>query len=250
MQRESENYVAAENGKDLPHQGRYNLLVPHSACASCGHRIAATDSIPVLSWLALRGKCRHCRTPISPRYPAVELIAGLLSALLVWTFGLGAAGIAALPFAYLLLAMAAIDFDTKLLPDDLTFMLLWAGLLVNLNGIFVPLRSAVIGAAAGYLALWAVYWLFKLVTGKEGMGYGDFKLMAGLGAWLGWAMLPTIILLSSIVGAVVGIALIVFAGRDRSNPIPYGPYIAAAGLIALLYGEQIARQFQHFGIAA
>jgi leader peptidase (prepilin peptidase)/N-methyltransferase len=231
----------------LPHQDRYNLLVPRSACSSCGYRISAVDSIPVLSWLALRGRCRHCGTPISIRYPAVELIAGLLSALLVWTFGPSVPGFAALLFAYLLLAMATIDFETKLLPDDLAFVLLWAGLLVNLNGTFVPLRSAVIGAAVGYLALWAVYWVFKLATGKEGMGYGDFKLMAALGAWLGWAMLPTIILLSSLVGAIAGVLLIVLNGRARDNPIPYGPFIAAAGMIAMLYGERIASQFQHFG---
>jgi len=148
-------------------------------------------------------------------------------------------GCGAVLFAWLLIAMTFIDFDTQLLPDDLTFPLLWAGLIININGTFVPLQDAVIGAAAGYLVLWAVYWLFKLVTGKEGMGYGDFKLLAALGAWLGWAMLPTIILLSSIVGAIVGISLIVFAKRERSNPIPFGPYLAAAGLIAMLYGEQL-----------
>jgi leader peptidase (prepilin peptidase)/N-methyltransferase len=153
-------------------------------------------------------------------------------------------GLATLLFAYLLLAMTFIDFDTQLLPDDLTFPLLWAGLLINLNGTFVPLRDAVIGAAAGYLVLWSIYWLFKLVTGKEGMGYGDFKLLAALGAWLGWAMLPTIILLSSVVGAIVGICLIVFAKRGREKPIPFGPYLAAAGMIALLYGAPIGRYAQ------
>ena len=243
MQRESDNYVAQESGKELPHTERYNLMVPRSACPCCGHQITAMENIPVLSWLALRGKCRKCKAPISARYPAVELLTGALSALLVWTFGSGTAGLATLLFAYLLIAMTFIDFDTQLLPDDLTFPLLWAGLLVNLDGTFVPLRDAVIGAAAGYLVLWAVYWLFKLVTGKEGMGYGDFKLLAALGAWLGWAMLPTIILLSSIVGALVGIGLIVFAKRGRDKPIPFGPYLAAAGMIALLYGEQISAVF-------
>lgn len=246
MQRESDNYVAQESGLEPPHQDRYNLLVPRSVFPGCGHRIAATEAIPVISWLALSGKCGQCKTPISPRYPAIELLTGLLSALIVSHFGVSVAALAALLFAYLLLAMAAIDFDTKLLPDDLTHALLWTGLLVNLNGTFVPLRHAVIGAAAGYLALWSVYWLFKLATGKEGMGYGDFKLMAALGAWLGWSMLPTIILLSSLVGALVGIILICFAGRDRNNPIPYGPYIAAAGMIAMLYGDRIAAQFQNF----
>ena len=246
MQRESDNYVAHESGKELPHTDRYNLMVPRSACPHCGHQITALENIPVISWLALGGKCRKCKAPISPRYPAVELVTGLLSALLVWTFGSGWAGLGALLFAYLLIAMTFIDYDTKLLPDDLTYPLLWAGLLINIDGTFVPLRDAVIGAAAGYLVLWAVYWLFKLVTGKEGMGYGDFKLLAALGAWLGWAMLPTIILLSSVVGAIVGISLIVFARRGRDNPIPFGPYLAAAGLIALLWGEQIGAVFQGF----
>jgi leader peptidase (prepilin peptidase)/N-methyltransferase len=192
----------------------------------------------------LRGKCRACKAPISARYPAVELLTALLSGLLVWRFGSGWAGLATLLFTYLLLAMTFIDFDTKFLPDDLTYPLLWAGLLVNMNGTFVPLRDAVIGAAAGYLALWSVYWLFKLATGKEGMGYGDFKLLAALGAWLGWQMLPTIILLSSVVGAIVGISLILVARRSRDNPIPFGPYLAAAGMIALLYGEPITRYTQ------
>ncbi|MFC5458447.1 prepilin peptidase [Massilia niabensis] len=246
MQRESDNYVAHESGKELPHTDRYNLMVPRSACSHCGHQIGALENIPVVSWLALRGKCRKCKAPISPRYPAVELLTGLLSALLVWTFGSGVAGLATLLFAYLLIAMTFIDVDTQLLPDDLTFPLLWAGLLVNLDGTFVPLHDAVIGAAAGYFVLWAVYWLFKLVTGKEGMGYGDFKLLAALGAWLGWAMLPTIILLSSVVGALVGISLIVFARRGRDKPIPFGPYLAAAGMIALLYGERIGAVFQGY----
>ena len=246
MQRESDNYVAHESGKELPHTDRYNLMVPRSSCPHCGHQITALENIPVISWLALGGKCRKCKAPISPRYPVVELVTGVISALLVWTFGSGWAGLGALLFAYLLIAMTFIDYDTKLLPDDLTFPLLWAGLLINIDGTFVPLRDAVIGAAAGYLVLWAVYWLFKLVTGKEGMGYGDFKLLAALGAWLGWAMLPTIILLSSVVGAIVGIGLIVFAKRGRDNPIPFGPYLAAAGLIALLWGERIGAAFQGF----
>eukprot|EP01114_Cavostelium_apophysatum_P006601 TRINITY_DN17998_c0_g1_i1.p2 TRINITY_DN17998_c0_g1~~TRINITY_DN17998_c0_g1_i1.p2 ORF type:complete len:291 (-),score=63.55 TRINITY_DN17998_c0_g1_i1:43-915(-) len=244
MQRESDNYVAQESGKELPHTDRYNLMVPRSACPHCGHQITAMENIPVVSWLALRGKCRKCKAPISPRYPAVELLTGVLAGVLVWTFGSGLAGLSTLLFLFLLVAMTFIDFDTQLLPDDLTYPLLWAGLLVNLHATFVPLQDAVIGAAAGYLVLWAVYWLFKLVTGKEGMGYGDFKLLAALGAWLGWQMLPTIILLSSVVGAVVGISLIVFAKRGRDKPIPFGPYLAAAGLIALLYGERISAQLQ------
>lgn len=244
MQRESDNYVAQESGKELPHTERYNLMVPRSACPHCGHQITAMENIPVISWLALRGKCRKCKAPISPRYPAVELLTGVLAGVLVWTFGSGLAGLATLLFLFLLVAMTFIDVDTQLLPDDLTYPLLWTGLLVNLHGTFVPLQDAVIGAAAGYLVLWSVYWLFKLVTGKEGMGYGDFKLLAALGAWLGWQMLPAIILLSSVVGAVVGISLIVFAKRGRDKPIPFGPYLAAAGLIALLYGSSISAWLQ------
>ncbi|MCC2954137.1 A24 family peptidase [Massilia sp. IC2-477] len=244
MQRESDNYVAQESGKEPPHTDRYNLMVPRSACPHCGHQITAMENIPVISWLALRGKCRKCKAPISPRYPAVELLTGVLAGVLVWTFGSGLAGLATLLFLFLLVAMTFIDIDTQLLPDDLTYPLLWAGLLVNLHGTFVPLQDAVIGAAAGYLVLWAVYWLFKLVTGKEGMGYGDFKLLGALGAWLGWQMLPTIILLSSVVGALVGISLIVFAKRGRDKPIPFGPYLAAAGLIALLYGAGISAGLQ------
>ena len=240
MQRESDNYVASESGKELPHTDRFNLMVPRSACPHCGHQITAMENIPVLSWLALRGKCSNCKAPISPRYPAIEVLTGVLSALMVWSFGSGAAGLATLVFAWMLIAMTFIDFDTQLLPDDLTYPLLWLGLLVNLHGMFVPLHEAVIGAVAGYLILWSIYWLFKLATGKEGMGYGDFKLLAALGAWLGWGMLPTIILLSSVVGAVVGISLIVFTKHGREKPIPFGPYLAAAGLIALLFGTQIS----------
>jgi leader peptidase (prepilin peptidase)/N-methyltransferase len=244
MQRESDNYVAQESGKEPPHTDRYNLMVPRSACPHCGHQITALENIPVISWLALRGKCRKCKAPISARYPAVELLTGVLAGVLVWTFGSGLAGLATLLFLFLLVSMTFIDIDTQLLPDDLTYPLLWAGLLVNLHGTFVPLQDAVVGAAAGYLVLWSVYWLFKLVTGKEGMGYGDFKLLAALGAWLGWQMLPTIILLSSVVGAIVGMSLIVFAKRGRDKPIPFGPYLAAAGLIALLYGSGISAQLQ------
>jgi len=243
-QRELDNAVAEEAGKELPHTDRYNLMVPRSACPCCGHQITALENIPVVSWLVLRGKCSKCKAPISARYPAVELLTGVLSAALVWTFGSGTMGLATLLFAYLLIAMTFIDFDTRYLPDDLTYPLLWAGLLLNLDGTFVPLRDAVIGAAAGYLALWSVYWAYKLATGKEGMGYGDFKLLAALGAWFGWAMLPTIILLSSVVGAVVGISLMVFAGRGRDYKIPFGPYLAGAGMIALFYGRQASALLQ------
>lgn len=240
MQHESDNYVAHESGKPLPHTERFNLMLPRSACPQCGHQITALENIPVVSYLVLRGKCSGCKTPISVRYPIIELLTGTLSAFLIWRFGSGLAGLATLLFAYLLIAMTFIDADTQLLPDDLTLPLLWAGLLVNLQATFVPLSDAVIGAAAGYLSLWSIYWLFKLVTGKEGMGYGDFKLLAALGAWLGWSMLPIILLLSSVVGAIVGICLIVFSKRGRDNPIPFGPYLAVAGMIALLYGKPIA----------
>lgn len=239
MQRESDNYVAQESGKEPPHTERFNLMVPRSSCPCCGHQITAIENIPVISWIALRAKCRKCKNPIPVRYPAIELFTAIVSGLLVWTFGSGAMGCGSLLFAWLLIAMTFIDFDTQLLPDDLTYPLLWAGLLMNINATFVPLQDAVIGAAAGYLVLWSVYWLFKLATGKDGMGYGDFKLLAALGAWLGWTALPAIILLSSVVGAVVGISLIVFAKRGRDKPIPFGPYLAAAGLIAMLYGGSI-----------
>jgi leader peptidase (prepilin peptidase)/N-methyltransferase len=246
MQRESDNYVAHESGKPLPHTDRYNLIVPRSACPHCGHQITALENIPVVSWLFLRGKCSNCKAPISARYPIVELLTALVSALLIWRFGSGLPGLATLVFAWMLIAMTLIDADTQLLPDDLTLPLLWCGLLVNMNGTFVPLDQAVIGAVAGYLSLWSVYWLFKLTTGKEGMGYGDFKLLAALGAWLGWKMLPVIILLSSVVGAVVGIALIAFAKHGRDKPIPFGPYLAAAGMLALLYGKTIAEAYLGF----
>jgi len=246
MQRESDNYVASESGKPLPHEDRYNLLVPRSCCPKCNHQITALQNIPVISYAILGGKCSNCKTPISIRYPIVELLSGLLSALMIWHFGSGLMGIGTLVFVYLLIAMTFIDADTQLLPDDLTLPLLWLGLLINLNGTFVPLSDALIGAIAGYMSLWSIYWLFKLLTGKEGMGYGDFKLLAALGAWLGWQMLPVIILLSSAVGAVVGIALIVLAKRGRNIPIPFGPYLAAAGLLALLYGPTLTQTYFDF----
>ncbi|HEV2610569.1 MAG TPA: A24 family peptidase [Noviherbaspirillum sp.] len=248
MQRESDNYVAHESGKPLPHTDRYNLMVPRSACPHCGHRITALENVPVISYLALGGKCRQCKAPISIRYPAIELLTGALSAFVIWRFGSGVVGLATLLFIYFLIAMTFIDADTQLLPDDLTLPLLWCGLLFNMNASFVPLDEAVIGAVAGYLSLWSVYWLFKLATGKEGMGYGDFKLLAALGAWMGWKMLPIIILLSSVVGAIVGIALIVLTKRGRDNPIPFGPYLAVAGLIALLYGKSLTQAYLGFAI--
>ncbi|KAF3999687.1 prepilin peptidase [Glaciimonas immobilis] len=243
MQRESDNYVAQESGQALPHTERYNLTLPRSACPQCNHQIGALENIPVISYLVLGGKCAACKMPISKRYPIIELLTGFLSGFMIWRFGSGLMGLGTLLFVYLLIAMTFIDADTQLLPDDLTLGLLWAGLLINISGTFVPITEAVIGAAAGYFALWAIYWLFKLATGKEGMGYGDFKLLAALGAWLGWKMLPIIILLSSLVGAIVGIALIVFSRHGRDKPIPFGPYLAGAGLLALLYGHQILEAY-------
>lgn len=246
MQRESDNYVAQEAGKQLPHPDRYNLMTPRSCCPHCARPIGALENIPVLSYVFLLGKCAGCKAPISMRYPVVELLTGVLSAVLIWRYGSGVYGLATLVFAYLLVAMSFIDADTQLLPDDLTLPLMWIGLLVNLNGTFAPLDEAVIGAAAGYLALWSIYWLFKLATGKEGMGYGDFKLLAALGAWLGWKMLPVIVLLSSMVGAIVGIVLIVASQRSRDNPIPFGPYLAAAGFLTLLYGDRIVASYLRY----
>ncbi len=222
---------------------RYNLIVPRSACPSCGHRITVLENVPLISWLALRGKCSACGVRISARYPLVELAGGVVAGYAAWRFGFSLAALGAMLFCWTLIALAVIDLDTQLLPDDLTLLLVWTGLAFNLGGTFAPLSSAVIGAIAGYLFLWAVYWAFKLATGKEGMGYGDFKLLAAIGAWLGWQALPLVVLLSSIVGATVGISLMVFARHGRDRPIPFGPYLAAAGLIALFWGAQISQRW-------
>ncbi|HXV08927.1 MAG TPA: A24 family peptidase [Burkholderiales bacterium] len=221
----------------------YNLIVPRSACPRCGHRIGALQNIPVVSYLVLRGRCAGCNARISPRYPVIEAFTGLVSACVGWHFGFSLAALAGLLFAWALIAAAVIDFDTQLLPDDITLPLTWLGLSLNLWGALTTLESAVIGAVAGYLALWSVYWVFKLTTGKEGMGFGDFKLLAAIGAFLGWKMLPAVILLSSLVGAVVGIGLIALAKRGRNVPIPFGPYLAAAGLLALFFGEDLNRAY-------
>ena len=243
MQRESDNYMAMENDEPPPHADRYNLLAPRSACPACGHQLSAMENIPVVSYLWLRGRCSECRAPISPRYPAVELLTAALSALVVWQLGSSLQGLAALVLVWMLIALTFIDIDTQILPDDLSLPLLWMGLLLNLNGTFVPLADAVIGAAAGYLSLWCVFWLFRLATGKEGIGYGDFKLLAALGAWLGWTMLPLIVLLSSAIGAIVGLLLILLRGHHRDKPIPFGPFLALAGLVALLYGEALLKLY-------
>jgi leader peptidase (prepilin peptidase) / N-methyltransferase len=221
----------------------YNLMVPRSACPHCGHGITALENIPIASYIALGGKCSACKKAISPRYPIVEGIVGALAGFVAWRYGLSVAMFGALLFAGTMVALAFIDLDTFYLPDSITLPLLWAGLLLNTGGVFTDLGSAVFGAAAGYLVLWSVYWLFKFATGKEGMGYGDFKLLAAIGAWLGWKMLPLVILSSSLVGAIVGIILIAFARHGRNVPIPFGPYLAAAGLIGLFWGEPLTQRY-------
>ncbi|MBB6094913.1 leader peptidase (prepilin peptidase)/N-methyltransferase [Povalibacter uvarum] len=232
-------------------QSQYNLFVPRSACPKCGALITASQNIPVISYLFLKGKCAKCGTKISPRYPVVELATAVLSAAVAWKFGFHWYAGAALLLTWFLVALTVIDFDTQLLPDNMTLPLVWIGLVISLApadpriGLPVDAHSSIIGAVAGYLSLWSVYWAFKLFTGKEGMGYGDFKLFAALGAWLGWKMLPLIILLSAFTGAAVGIALIVVRGRDRNIPIPFGPYLAAAGWIALMWGDQIIGTYLH-----
>jgi leader peptidase (prepilin peptidase)/N-methyltransferase len=243
MERRWRAECAELNDQEAAPAERYNLMVPRSSCPSCGHRITALQNIPVFSYIALRGRCSACRASISPRYPLVEALTGLLSGYAAWHMGFSIATAGALVFTWAMIALAFIDFDTFYLPDDITLPLLWAGLLFNVTGGYTDLQSAVIGAAAGYLCLWVVFWIFKLVTGKEGMGYGDFKLLAAIGAWLGWKMLPLVILLSSFVGAVVGILLIIIARRGRNVPIPFGPYLAIAGIIALFHGEALTRHY-------
>ncbi|MFM4745438.1 A24 family peptidase [Aeromonas dhakensis] len=237
-------YLSYFNPETQLHQEeRYNLMVPRSACPHCGHAITAMENIPLLSWLWLKGRCRECLAPISARYPLVELLTALLSLVVAATFPPSWGLLAALLLTWVLVALTFIDLDKMLLPDQLTLPLLWGGLLFNLAGGFVPLADAVIGAMAGYLVLWSLYWAFKLLTGKEGMGYGDFKLLAALGAWLGWQALPIVLLLSSLVGAIIGISLILLRNHHQGKPIPFGPYLAIAGWIALLWGDTITRWY-------
>jgi len=217
-----------------------SLAHPPSTCPKCGHLIRPWENVPVISYLFLRGRCAKCREPISARYPLVEATTAVLSVVVALHFGVSWTCALALLFTWALVALTMIDFDHQLLPDSITLPLLWLGLLVNSFGVLVPLADAVWGAALGYLSLWSVYWAFRLLTGKEGMGFGDFKLLAALGAWLGWQALPLVIILSSLVGAVVGVALIFALGRDRNVPIPFGPYLAAAGWITLLWGDAIS----------
>jgi leader peptidase (prepilin peptidase) / N-methyltransferase len=243
MERDWHSQCAELRGESAPEAEPLSLSTPRSRCPSCGHAISALENIPVLSWLFLRGRCSACATSISARYPIVEAITAALTAFAATHFGLTWATAGAIVLLWSLIALTFIDFDTQLLPDSITLPLLWAGLLFNLFGTFTDLQSAVIGSIGGYLSLWSVYWAFKLATGKEGMGYGDFKLLAALGAWLGWQMLPLTILLSSLVGAVVGIALILLAKHGRNVPIPFGPYLAAAGLLALFWGKDLTQAY-------
>lgn len=248
MQRSWRSQCQELLGLEVEQQERFNLAIPPSRCPHCKHRIGAFENIPVLSFLLQKGRCKHCGVRISPRYPSIELLSGIVSGVVAWQLGFGWPLLFGLLLSWALIALTFIDFDHQLLPDDITLPLLWLGLLLSLSSLFTDMQSSIIGAVAGYLSLWSVYQLFKLITGKEGMGYGDFKLLAVFGAWFGWQILPLVILLSSLVGAIVGISLILFLGRDRQLPIPFGPYLATAGWIAMLWGDVITRgYFQYLG---
>jgi len=241
--------ITAQPASELP-EGRFDLSFPRSRCPACGHMITATQNIPLLSYLLLGGKCAHCKTPISRRYPLIELLTAVLSGIVAWRFGFGWESMLALLLTWSLIAISVIDIDHQLIPDAISLPLLWLGLALSLlhpldgaQMLFIEPRSSIVGALAGYLSLWSIYHLFRLLTGKEGMGYGDFKLLAALGAWLGWQLLPLIIMLSAVVGAVVGISMIVLSKHDRNIPIPFGPYLAAAGWIAMLYGPEIVARY-------
>jgi len=241
--------LASSETPDLP-QGRFNLMVPRSRCPACGQTIKSWQNIPVLSYLLLRARCANCEQAISVRYPLVEILTAMLAAVAAWHFGFGWEALMAIVLGCVLVVISMIDVDHQLIPDTIVIPLVWVGLIMSLfhpvvgaGTLFISPQDAIIGAVAGYLTLWTVYQLFKLITGKEGMGYGDFKLLAALGAWLGWQALPIIVLLSAVVGAVLGIGMIVFRGRDRQLPIPYGPYLAAAGWITMLYGDTIQNAY-------
>jgi leader peptidase (prepilin peptidase)/N-methyltransferase len=243
MEQEWRSDYAELSGREQPAEPRLTLSKPRSRCPKCHHQITALENIPVASYLFLKGKCKSCSTPISPRYPIIEILTGLLSGIVAWKFGFDWSALGALMLTWTLIALTFIDVDHQLLPDSLTLPILWFGIFFNLFSVYTDLKSSVIGAMAGYLLLWSIFHLFKLVTGKEGMGYGDFKLLAVLGAWLGWSFLPAIILLSSLVGAVVGISLILFKQHEKSIPIPFGPYLATAGWISLIWGEDILNTY-------
>jgi leader peptidase (prepilin peptidase)/N-methyltransferase len=238
------------SGKEHVPGERFDLVMPRSRCPHCGHMVTARDNIPILSYLLLRGRCRACGAHISLRYPMVELLTAVVTVSTALHFGPTTQGLFAVLLAWALIALSFIDFDKHLLPDSITLPMLWLGLLLSLFGIYTDSQASIIGAAAGYLSLWSIYQLFRLLTGKEGMGYGDFKLFALFGAWLGWQSLPLVILLSSAVGAVIGLSLILFRGRDRNIPIPFGPYLAIAGWIALLWGEQITAWYLRTALPA
>ncbi|MDR2015931.1 MAG: A24 family peptidase [Azoarcus sp.] len=239
MEREWQAEMAELRGGPVVETGRFNLFVPRSRCPHCEHTISALENIPLVSYLFLRGHCRHCQASISVRYPLVELLTAALSAYVVWRSGYSLTTAGGLVFVWIMIALAFIDFDTRLLPDSLTLPLLWMGLVFNLLTGNVPLEEAVIGAVGGYLFLWSVYWLFRLATGKEGMGYGDFKLLAAIGAWLGWKALPLTVVLASVTGALLGIGLIALGFHRRGTPMPFGPFLAIAGLLALFQGEAL-----------
>lgn len=249
-EREWKDAIAEAQQQPASDEPRISLVAPRSRCPHCGHMITALENIPVISYLFLRGRCSHCKAPISPRYPVVEILTALLSCVVAWKFGPGWQSAGALLFVWAMIALSFIDFDTQMLPDALTLPLVWAGLLFNLYQTFVPLETAVVGAMAGYLSLWSVFWLYfgvRTLTNKlsgrddprEGMGYGDFKLLAAIGAFLGWKALPAVILLSSVVGACIGIGMIAFLRHDRRVPIPFGPYLAIAGILTLFFGDQL-----------
>lgn len=230
-------------------QRKLSLSTPNSTCPECQSPIKPWQNIPVISYIFLKGKCAECNAPISLRYPAIELVTSLLSVLMIGVLGFNIESLVALLLLWTLITLTMIDIDTQLLPDSITLPLLWLGLIANSFGLYTDLTDAMWGAVWGYLSLWSVYWLFKIVTGKEGMGYGDFKLLAALGAWMGWQLLPLIILLSSLVGAVIGIAGIIILGRNKNIPIPFGPYLAIAGGIAFLWGNDIIHAyFQYLGV--
>jgi len=240
MEQEWHNNCLELQGKEIPQQAKFNIVTPRSECPSCGHQITSLENIPIISYLMLNGKCKGCKAKISIRYPLVETLTGALLGTIAFKFGYTYTTLFAWMFTIALITLTFIDFDTQLLPDDITLPLLWIGLLFNLNHGFTDLKSAVIGAMIGYLILWSVYWLFKIVTGKEGMGYGDFKLLGAIGAWFGWQIIPAVILLSSVLGAVIGIAMIMFRGKSGGTAIPFGPFLALGGIAALFFGQQLA----------
>lgn len=243
MKRNWLQQCAELHGKAIETLPTFNLITPRSACPHCGHKITALENIPIISYLALRGRCSQCQARISPRYPIVEAVTALMSGFVAWHFGYSLITIAVLIFVWSLIALAVIDLNTQLLPDDITLPLLWLGVLVNMNDGFTDLHSAITGVMAGYLSLWSIYWCFKQITGKEGMGYGDFKLLAAIGAWLGWSMLPIVILFSSLVGAIAGVGLIIAAKLKKNIPIPFGPYLVGGAFIALFWGEKLNRAY-------